>query len=45
MEIVQFAANAGIQLSVQQLQIPNTPITLETYSWINFFFELVGDCE
>jgi hypothetical protein len=45
-EIVQFAANHGIKLSVEQLaalQIPNTPMATETYSWMDFYFNLVGD--
>jgi hypothetical protein len=45
-EIIQFAANKGINLSAEQLaalQIPNTPMATETYSWMDFYFNLLGD--
>jgi hypothetical protein len=44
--VKKYAALCGIDLSVEQLaamQIPNTPAALETYSWMHFYFELVGD--
>lgn len=45
-KIVKYCALSGIKLTVEQLaalQIPNTSVALETYSWLHFFFELVGD--
>jgi hypothetical protein len=45
-EIIEYAALQGIKLSIEQLaalQIPNTPIALETYSWMSFYFSMVGD--
>ena len=44
--IIKFATSNGINLTVQQLaalQIPNTRIAVETYSWLDFYFNLVGD--
>ena len=44
--MVEYLAMKGIVVTIQQLaalRIPNTPVHMEAYAWMNFFFNMIGD--
>jgi len=45
-ELIRYTKLHGLKLTVQQLaamQIPNTQVALDTYGWMDNYFQLVGD--
>jgi len=45
-QLIKYSKSKGITLTVHQLaamQIPNTHVALDTYGWMDAYFQLIGD--